>query len=408
LSDTETAMTKIYLCFIIIISLNVQAQKLDSLETLATKKDTTAVRALNQLYRHYLDSNPKKALNYTLNALDLAIKLDYKKGEASCYNNIGVFYKNQGVLDKAVNYYLKSLSINEKLNNAEGKAFTYNNIGTIYSMKKDYNNALKYFLNSYNLLDSLGNEKAMIGALNNLGNTYLAKEEDYRAIGFYKRALRVYEDNKGETDFDPYANIGHAYFLHGELNRSLSYYERSLENNKNMGNINGQAYAYHNMAIIYQTRNNSAKALALDKKALNAAEQVLNKALLRDIHRNLADIYDRLGKMELAYKHLQLFISFQELLLNEENSDKLAQMETTYLLMEKDKQLALISKENELNKLKANNTKTIIITSIMGTMLVLAALFVLYTIRRQRAERLKLVSKATKPGYRQDEILSKE
>ena len=68
------------------------AQNIDSLVTLAANKDTTAVRALNELYRVNLNSNPKKALNYTLNALDLAMSLNYKKGEASCYNNIGVVF----------------------------------------------------------------------------------------------------------------------------------------------------------------------------------------------------------------------------------------------------------------------------------------------------------------------------
>lgn len=376
-------MRKILIGIFLFLASGGLAQNIDSLETLAAIKDTTAVRALNELYRVNLNSNPKKALNYTLNALDLAINLNYKKGEASCYNNIGVFYKNKGVLNKAVSYYLQSLAINKELHNAEGIAFTYNNLGTIYTLKQDYTNALKYFLDSYNILDSIGNEKALVGALNNLGNAYLAKEEDYRAIGFYKRALDIYEKNIGDNDFDPYANIGHAYFLHGELNRSMAYYEQSLANNKSRGNINGMAFAYHNMSIIYLAKNKSSKALSYGKMALNAAEQVLNKLLLREIYRNLAEIYELRGNTVLAYKHLKLFVSFQELIAYEANIDKSAQMETTYLLMEKDKQLALVSKDGELDKLRASKTRTAIIIAVMGAMLVLAVLIIFYSVRRQ-------------------------
>ena len=171
LPKTTITMYKLLIGFFLIIASNSLAQNIDSLEALAANKDTIAVRALNQLYRVHLNSNPKKALNYTLNALDLAMSLNYKKGEASCYNNIGVFYKNQGVLDKAVNYYLQSLTINKKLHYAKGIAFTYSNIGTIYTIKEDYSNALKYFLDSYNILDSIGNEEAMVGALIWLGDT---------------------------------------------------------------------------------------------------------------------------------------------------------------------------------------------------------------------------------------------
>ena len=386
LLQTRFIMRNLLIGLSLLLASSSMAQNIDSLELRATKKDTIAVRALNQLYRINLNSNPKKALNYTLNALDLALKLKYEKGEASCYNNIGVFYKNQGVLDKAVSYYLQSLTINKELNNVEGIAFTYNNIGTIYSIKKDYTNALKYFLDSYKLLDSIGNEKVMIGALNNLGNTYLAKEEDYRAIGFYKRALNIYENNKSDDSFDPYANIGHAYYLHGELKRSLAYYGQSLDNNKSRGNINGMAFAYHNMAIIYLAQNNSSRALRYDKMALSSAEQVFNKVLLKDIYKHLANIYEVQGKTALAYEHLKLFVSFQEILEIEANSDKAAQMETTYLLMEKEKQFALVSKEHELNKLRVSKTRTAIIIAVMGAMIVLAALFIYYSVKRQKKQ----------------------
>jgi tetratricopeptide (TPR) repeat protein len=377
-------MRKIFFGLSLLLSSAVLAQNIDSLELLTANKDTSAVKALNQLYKLSLDSDPKEALNYTLEALDLAVKLNYKKGEAASYNNIGVIYKNKGVLDKAVSYYLLSLAINKELNNISGIAFTYNNIGTIYSIKRDYNNALKYFLDSYNLLDSIGDEKSMVGALNNLGNTYLAKEEDYRAIGFYKRALSIYKKSGGNSNFEPYASIGHAYFLNGELNRSLSYYEQSLENNKANRNINGLAFAYHNMAIIYLAKKMTQKALKYEKLAQVNAERVLNKVLLRDIHKSLANIYERQGKISLAYEQLKLLVAFQEILGNEEYSNKLTQMEITSLLMEKDKQLALVSKENEISALLAHKTRNLVIIGIMSIMIVLAISFVYYSVRRQK------------------------
>lgn len=377
-------MQKILILLLLLFSVSLRGQNLDSLEVLTINKDTTAVRAMNQLYRQYFNSNPRMALDYTIKALDLSLALSYEKGVASCYNNIGLFYKNQGLLEKAVSYYLQSLSINKRLKNIEGIAFTYNNIGTIYSLKNDYANALRYFLDSYNLLDSIGNKKAMVGALNNLGNTYLAKEEDYRAIGFYKRALRIYAEHKDNNNFDPYANIGHAYFLHGELNRAISYYEQSLVSNESKGDINGMAYAYHNLAIINLAKNNKTDdALNYELKALKAAEQVLNNDLLKEIHKSLSNIYENLGNTGKAYEHLKLFVSFEELLLNEKSNDQLAQMETTYLLMEKDKQLALVSKENEINKLRADNSKTVVIIAIMGAMIIFGALYTYYTYNRR-------------------------
>ncbi len=361
------------------------AQNIDSLLTLTKEADTTAVRAYNELFKHFYEKDPRQALEYTLQALELAQQLAYAKGEASAYNNIGLFYKSQGLLDKAVSYYLKSLNLNRQIKNPLGIAYTLSNIGTVYSIKQDYNNALRYFMDAYHLLDSIGNEKAMIGLLNNLGNTYLAKGEDYRAVGFYKRAMRLH-NKYPNSRFDPYANIGQAYLLHGEPHRARIYYEKSLTYNRSRHNTNGVAYAYHNLAAVALQQNDLAQALQYEQQALAKAEEVLNKTLLRDIHRSLADIYEKQGKTALAYKHLKLYVSFRDLLDEEANLMELAQRESTQLLMEKDKQLAIMAKEHELSRLKSDSTSIVVIISVMGAMIVLAVVIIYIILKRQRSQ----------------------
>ncbi len=359
------------------------AQNIDSLLTLTKEADTAAVRAYNELFKHFYEKDPKQALEYTLRALELAQQLSYAKGEASSYNNIGLFYKSQGLLDKAVSYYLKSLNLNRQINNPLGIAYTLSNIGTVYSLKNDYNNALRYFMDAYHLLDSIGNEKAMIGLLNNLGNTYLAKGEDYRAVGFYKRAMRLH-NKYPDSHFDPYANIGQAYLLHGEPQRAKNYYEKSLQYNQQNNNTNGIAYAYHNLAAVARALNNLAQALTYEQKALEKAQEVLNKTLLRDIHQSLAGIYEKQGNTDLAYQHLKLYISFRDLLEQEANLMELAQRESTQLLMEKDKQLAIMAREHELNRLKSDSTSIVVIISVMGAMIVLAVVITYLILKRQQ------------------------
>ena len=163
---------RLYTLSILLISFfSGSSQNLDSLEQVANGNNHDAIKANNLLYNQYINSNPKKALDYTLKALELALNQDYKDGIAASYNNIGIFYKNHGVIDKAMNYHLQSLKLHKEINNAKGYAYSLNNIGTIYSLKGQTKSALEYFLRSYWLLDSLNDQKNMVGALNNLGNT---------------------------------------------------------------------------------------------------------------------------------------------------------------------------------------------------------------------------------------------
>lgn len=366
---------------LILISVPGVAQNIDSLIQVAAGKDTSAVKANNLLYNQFINSYPKKALDYTLNALNLALNLNYKKGIASSYNNIGVFYKNHGVIDKAMNYHLQSLQLNKEINDPKGIAYSLNNIGTIYSMKGRSKEALEYFLQSYWLLDSLHDEKNIVGALNNLGNTYLAMGEDYRAIGFYKKAIKIY-DKIDHSEFDPYSNIGNAYYKRGELKRARQYYNLSLETSIKRKDIIGQAYAYHNLSAINTDKENKDEALKQELKALVLAQSVINKPLLKDIHLALAKLYYDRGDLENAYDNRVLYDAYKDDIINESANKKLSELEITFQMLEKEKELALVKKENELNKLKVSNTKTFVIIAIMGAIILMGGLLIFMSLKK--------------------------
>jgi len=344
----------------LLASLSSWALDLDSLKQAAQGADKGAIKANNLLYNQYINSNPKMALDFTLKALDLALIIEDKEGIAASYNNIGVFYKNHGVVDKAMNYHLQSMQLNKEINNAKGYAYSLNNIGTIYSMKDQPKKALEYFLQSYWLLDSLKDQKNMVGALNNLGNTYLAMGEDYRAIGFYKKAIKIF-DKIDHSAFDPYSNIGNAYFQRGELDRAKKYYELSLQTSIDKKDIVGQAFAYHNLSTLLIDQGKKKEALELELKALENAQNVINKPLL-----NNRVLYD-------AYRND---------ILNETSSKKLADLEVTFHMLEKEKEIALIKKENEVNKLKVSNTKTIVIIAIMGAIILLGGIIIYISLKK--------------------------
>jgi len=365
----------------LLASLSSWALDLDSLKQAAQGADKGAIKANNLLYNQYINSNPKMALDFTLKALDLALIIEDKEGIAASYNNIGVFYKNHGVVDKAMNYHLQSMQLNKEINNAKGYAYSLNNIGTIYSMKGQSKKALEYFLQSYWLLDSLKDQKNMVGALNNLGNTYLAMGEDYRAIGFYKKAIKVF-DKIEYSEFDPYSNIGNAYFNRGELEKARKYYELSLQTSIDREDVVGQAFAYHNLSALLINQGKKKEALKFELKALSHAQNVINKPLLKDIHLSLANLYYSQGNIEEAYDNRVLYDAYRNDIVNETSSKKLADLEVTFHMLEKEKEIALIKKENEVNKLRVSNTKTIVIMAIMGAIILLGGLIIYFSLKK--------------------------
>src|SRR5210317_246818 len=109
--------------------------KIDSLTKVLKKAkiDTNQVMLLNKLAGLYIDINPEKAIEYSNNALKLAQKMDWLKGEVDSYNMIGVSY-TYSTFDskKGLDYSLKALKIAEELNNSLTISYSLRSLGELY------------------------------------------------------------------------------------------------------------------------------------------------------------------------------------------------------------------------------------------------------------------------------------
>lgn len=91
--------------------------------------------------------NKKGLPHKSIFLLNNAIRLNKSKSNNellySNYINIGVSYKDLGLIDSAENYYLKALKINIKDNSIK-RSKIYNNIGVLYQEQGNYQKSKKY------------------------------------------------------------------------------------------------------------------------------------------------------------------------------------------------------------------------------------------------------------------------
>lgn len=372
------------IALLIAISANAQ-DKYDSLYTvLDTAKNELRVNTLNELCKSSINTNPQNALEFTKTALELAIKLDYKRGIAVSYNNLGVLYKNNGIYDKAIDYYIKSLEIHDAIDDLNGVASSKNNIGTIYSVKSNYELALKYFTESYDIVKELEDDEKIVGSLNNIGNVYLGMGNVEKALTYFTDAVNLYEQiGQKNKAFDPLNSLGNIYFYQQEYDRALDYYSLSLLIEQENDNKAGQAYAHNNIGAIYQKKGDSNKALEHHNKALRLADELGAKPLLQTIYKSLSETYYDQKRLDEAYQALLMHSQIKDFVYSEESSRKLARLEVAMEIKDKEKQFELHKKQNTINELEDQNYKTIIIVSVMAFMLLSAFLFVYITVKRK-------------------------
>lgn len=154
----------------------------------------------------YVDKNNySDGLKFSLLAEELAIKNQFKRGLGTIYTNLCKIYNNSDSLKnpkKGIDYGLQALRIKNEIGNIPAFGITLNNIGQAYLEEKKYSNATRYLNDA--LDNSTGDLKAIV--LNNLktlhsktGNNKLALEYSDRLIK-YKDSLATSKQQERVTE----------------------------------------------------------------------------------------------------------------------------------------------------------------------------------------------------------------
>ena len=372
------------LFFAILIYCPIYAQNTDSLlAVLDTVQGNLRVKTLNELFRAHLGSDPVTAVGYARQALVLASEIDDRRGMAASYNNLGVAYRNQGALDKALEYYITSMTLYDSLENMEGVATTKNNIANIYAIKKDYVQAMRYLEESYDLFREMNDSFRLIGSMNNLGNLYHDIDLDERALEYYTEAYELSEKN-GARFGDPLNNVGNIYFNHGDYPMALAYYEKALEIEREHNNKLGVLNTVTNIGITYTKARQPKNAEKYLDEALKLSEELNAFTTLPAIYKASAENFSIQNKWKDAYEMELKYDDMREKIYGDESSRNIARMEMVLDFQEKEREIEILKKEDEIKTLELRNTRLFIIMLILGVLVVIGSINFFYLDRKRK------------------------
>ncbi|MCZ6521231.1 MAG: tetratricopeptide repeat protein [Bacteroidetes bacterium] len=353
---------------------------IDSLENLLkNSQGTMKVDVWNELFRQYFNNHPVFAMAYTDSALQFALQLEYKKGIATSYNNMGVVYRIRGQFEEALNFYLASYKIHHEINDQEGIAKIFNNIGTVYSIKGDYDKALENYLESYEILKQIGDHEKIVGSLNNIGNVYRELKENDKALDYYEKALHLQEEiNNTDQTFDPLTNIGNIYFNRKDYQKALDVYFESLEIERSKESLYGQAYALSNIGITFFHKKEYNMAISFQNQALTLANTIEDNYLLNNIYKALADAHFAADNLMMAYNSLMLYISVKDSLFNEESNRRISELQLQFEFEKNENKMRLIAKNTDIKDLENRNQQITVLVVILGAIVGVSFLIGLY------------------------------
>lgn len=441
--------------FWLVVVSSVFAQSEEASELLGKLKNASTkeqVDIYNQLSRTYLYTDPQMAIKYARQALQLALQLKDKRGEAEAYNNLGMGYyfvndyeqllesyrkslssyrdigdnRSMTMLsstyfrlkqsEKALKSYKRSLNLYIKEKDWIKIAETYKKMADVYKNIADYRMALSYYNQALDLVEDREDEEAQsdrVRLLGEIGEIFFYQEQYDTALVYYHRMEDILLDMGDHRSVSILlSNIANAYFYKGDLDKSFDTYQEVLIYQIEQNEHWEAAMSLLQIGMIYSRRIDYKNAIRSHKQSLALAQSIENaNDLIRDNYLALSQIYEEQNNFKKAYEYRILYSKLSESMMMEENVSNFVDVLGLQELEEKNRENEILQTKNKNYMLELEKENLVRWRLSFGfTILIISILvFVIYYryyLKREENKNLEArIAEALKKQEEQQQII---
>lgn len=415
-----------------------------------TARDSITVDSIMTLAMHAYYQDVEQSLDYTLKALKIAEKINYKKGICEAYNGLGIIYRNLGKTDSSEYYTTKNIDARFALKNRDDSLGAYIdmlNLSSIYMARGQILDALELCTESLAYADEVNDTQCMVAARGSLGRIYLKCEEIAYAKPYFLEILNLtrelkFQQAKVETG-TTYLSLFRCHLLSEEYNEALIYLDsaevvfREIQDSLDYVHVYlsyGEiyiaqekyelAYPYIKMAFdeSNQKGNVYQKALAgfylcryyRDKGQLDSAKyygnisyenviKIENADILKALYLEMGRIYSDLGDHKQANEFLEKHITLKDSLYTESLYRELQAEKFNEELAKQKTEKEKIQKDN------VDKAKTILFWEIAGALLLItktAMIILAVSLYRKRKKYKKAIDDLNRTNEIKNRLLA--
>jgi serine phosphatase RsbU (regulator of sigma subunit)/Tfp pilus assembly protein PilF len=388
-------------------------------------QDTIRMKTMDRLGNSLMRKGEmKEAVVYANKALELAVKLDNKKGISSAYNTLGNIYSELSDVSKSLAYHQKALNIREEMGDQKGIAASYNNIGIIYYNLSDFTRSIEYMQKAMKIQEQLGNKYyvavsigniavlydklgedslAMIyqtksfsihkelgdkidmaASLNHLGSLYRVKKKFATSENFLRQALQLAEESDElQSKAETHGNFGILYYDMGKYKEAITEFEIGLELSKQLGDKKIQAEQLTMLGKANKKLKNTPAALIFYRSSYNLAKQIGSLEDQQNAAEGLYELCKEGGNIKEALNYHELLTQLKDSIFNTTKTASFNNLKTQFALDRQEHELKTQAKE-ELEKKELEKKQQRIIGYIMIVVLVIVLLFSYFLFQRFR------------------------
>jgi len=342
-------------------------------------QEISLIDSLNNLSFDTRDLDTENARKTALNTLEKAQSIEYTKGIADAYRNLGITSRLEGEYLESFNYYQLGIQAYEELNDDEGSVRTYNNLGILFKELGDYDRALEYYEKIINS-KYIKTDSTLLGKVNiNIANIEQERNNYKKAIDLYNTSLTIFSNlNDTSNIFAIYLNLGESNRKLGDLKKAKEYFRKCEKLAKIMNNqvLLMHTYNYTGELLLYDNHINEAYPYL--ENAYKIATELNRPQNIIDIANLLRIYFERTNDFEKAVSFQKIKENAETLLDKPEINRKLF----NYILNE----------QKSLSDLKIENSKRLTYLSIAGFLGSVLLFFAFYRSYKHKKEANRLLT----------------
>ncbi|MBC8386016.1 MAG: tetratricopeptide repeat protein [Candidatus Cloacimonetes bacterium] len=342
-------------------------------------------------------SNFKEALKYYAQEIEIFRALDDKLNIALCLNNIANSYIKLGDYESSLENYLESLQIREELGDKKMIANALTSLGNFFWMRENNESALDYHLKALNLYESDEINENLPAAYNSIGLVYDSLQDYENALKYYLSGLEIgLEIGDKKNSGIIMNNLASFYLDENKIEKALEYYLRSLKIKKEINDKSGIAETSKNIGFLFLQKQEYKKAFEYLQKGFDIAAEIDDMEILMQCYQGFSDYFDAIGNSDKAFENYKNYISIKDSIFTIESNKHILEIQTKYETEKKEKEIEILTKNNEIQQLVLNKQKLIRNIFIAGFVLIFFIGFIFYKSKQREIKIQKRVEEEIK------------
>lgn len=366
--------------------------KTDSLENILGGKipDSTRIDVCNQLSYEFKYSDPGKAEEYALQAVELSEKNGTGQEKARSQHTAGTIYYIQAKYPEALNHYLAALRYREETHDSVNMAKAYNNIALVYYAMGDHLQSLQYHFRSIAIKQKRNDLNGLAFSYGNVGNIYydmgsdaarkdkIAEADSLFMIAkkYQENAREIQEklvtENPGTEKYEiglagTYNNLGNIALELGVLNNNseimfgeaLAYHKRALVIQEEYNDLVGKSHSHINIAGVYERQRQYDKSILEYSIALQVALELDLPEEEKVVYEGLSQVYEKKGDFKKSLEYYKLYTAIKDTIFNELKAEQIAEMQEKYNAEKSEKEIVVLSKDKEIAQAELEKEKVL-------------------------------------------------